>query len=282
MVDSASVARLAASGISKSFAGTAALTNVDLELFDGEMLALVGANGAGKSTLVKIICGVLAPDAGSIAVDGKRVHFTAVGDALAAGIAVAHQQVSIIAQLTGAQNIMLGREPLRAGFIRERELLAHAQKLADRFGVELDLTRDCGTLGLGEKKILDILKALAHEPSILILDEPTASLTLNESRRLFGFLRDLKNQGLGILLISHHLNEVFDQCDRVVVLKDGAKVHDGPVAGISREALVQSMVGRTIETTDWTSHASTGSAAISVAESGRYSCPSCMSIAARS
>ena len=256
--------RLAASGISKSFAGTAALTDVDISLCSGEMLALVGANGAGKSTLVKIVCGALAPDTGAITVDGRQVHFTSVSDALAAGIAVAHQQVSIISQLTGAQNIMLGREPVRGGLIQTRELNAQAQALTDRFGVQIDLTRECATLGLGEKKVLDILKALAHSPSVLILDEPTASLTLNESRRLFAFLRDLKSQNLGILFISHHLNEVFEQCDRVVVLKDGRKVHDGAVDGISREGLVQSMVGRAIESTDWISHARIGSVAVDV------------------
>lgn len=264
MARPASVPRLAASGMSKSFAGTAALTNVDLELFGGEMLALVGANGAGKSTLVKIVCGALAPDAGRIAIDGTAVNFTSVGDALAAGIAVAHQQVSIISPLTGAQNVMLGREPVGGGLIRPRTLTAQAQALADRFGVEIDLSRECTTLGLGEKKILDILKALAREPSVLILDEPTASLTLNESRRLFRFLRDLKVQGLGILFISHHLNEVFEQCDRVVVLKDGRKVHDGAVGEITREAVVLAMVGRTIEATDWTSHARSRNVAVTV------------------
>ena len=246
---------LQARAIGKSYLATAALSGVDLDLRAGEMLALVGANGAGKSTLVKIICGAERPDAGTLQVGGRAVQFRGVADALAAGIAVAHQQVAIIRPLTGAENIMLGREPLRGGLIDDRALRAQAQALADRFGVGIDLARECDTLSLGELKILDILKALATGPRILILDEPTASLTLAESQRLFAFLLDLRRQGLGILFISHHLKEVFAQCDRVVVLKDGRRVHDGPVASVTLKEVVQLMVGRAIEAADWHSHA---------------------------
>ncbi len=251
---------LQAHAMGKRFQATMALAEVDLDLHAGEMLALVGANGAGKSTLVKIICGALMPDVGTLQVGGRAVQFRGVADALAAGIAVAHQQVAIIRPLTGAENIMLGREPLRRGLIHDRTLIARAQELADRFGVRIDLSRECDTLSLGELKILDILKALATGPRILILDEPTASLTLAETQRLFAFLADLRRPtparpGLGILFISHHLNEVFAQCDRIVVLKDGRKVHDGAVAEITLKEVVQLMVGRVIETTDWTSHA---------------------------
>lgn len=254
-------ALLRASAVGKSFGGTPALAEVDLSVHAGEMLALVGANGAGKSTLVKIVCGALAPDAGTLAMDGRPVRFRGVADALLAGIAVAHQQVAIIRPLTGAENIMLGREPLRAGLIHGRRLLAAAQELADRFGVRIDLSRECDTLSLGELKILDILKALATGPRVLILDEPTASLTLAETQMLFAFLADLKRRGLGILFISHHMNEVFAQCDRVAVLKDGRKVHDGAVANVSLPEVVRLMVGRAIEDTDWHSHAASGAGA---------------------
>ena len=247
--------RLSARGIQKSFHGNPALIDVDLDLRGGEMLALVGANGAGKTTLVKIVCGAQTSDGGEIRIDGKVVSFHTVGDALAAGIAVAHQQVAIIPSLTAAENIMLGREPLSGGFIRNRSLYAQARTIVGRFGIDITLDRECGDLGLGENKILDILKALVSEPAILILDEPTASLTLNESRKLFDFLRDLKAHGLAILFISHHINEIFEQCDHVVVLKDGRKVHDGPVSATTPEAVVQAMVGRVIETTDWSSSA---------------------------
>ena len=184
--------RLRARCIGKRFGGTVALSGVDLDIMPGEMLALVGANGAGKSTLVKIICGAQSTDEGEILVDGRPVAFATVGDALAAGIAVAHQQVAIIPTLTAAENIMLGQEPRRFGLIRHRRLVADARAIAERFGVDLPLDRECGELGIGENKILDILKALKSDPALLVLDEPTASLTLNESRKLFGFLRDLK------------------------------------------------------------------------------------------
>jgi ribose transport system ATP-binding protein len=189
---------LQASGIGKSFAGTTALADVDLDLRAGEMLALVGANGAGKSTLVKIICGAIAADHGTLEVCGQPIRPRRVSDAVAAGIAVAHQHVTIIRQLTGAENIMLGREPLRAGLIDGRALVAQAEALARRFGVPIDLACECDKLSLGELKILDILKALATGPRILILDEPTASLTVAETQLLFGFLHDLRRHGLGI------------------------------------------------------------------------------------
>ncbi len=258
--------RLAVRGIGKAFGGTAALRDVDLKVAAGEMVALVGANGAGKSTLVKIICGAQGADSGTLAVDGRPVSFATVKDALAAGIAVAHQQVSIIPTLTAAENIMLGREPVAGGLIRDRALRADAKALADRFGVAVPLDRECGELGIGENKILDILKALKSEPALLILDEPTASLTLNESRKLFGFLADLKARGLAILFISHHINEIFEHCDRVAVLKDGAVVHDGPVADTTPEAVVRLMVGRAIEDGDWHSHARAGAVALRLAD----------------
>ena len=258
--------RLAVHGIGKTFGGTPALRDVDLSVSAGEMLALVGANGAGKSTLVKIICGAYTADAGTMLVNGKPVAIHSVADALAAGIAVAHQQVAIIPSLTAAENIMLGHEPLRGGLIRNRSLYAEAKTLAARFGVDVPLDRECGELGIGENKILDILKALKSEPALLILDEPTASLTLNESRKLFGFLRDLRAQGLAILFISHHMNEIFENCDRVVVLKDGTKVHDGAVAETTPAEVVRLMVGRAIEDSDWHSHARPGAVAVALTD----------------
>lgn len=258
--------RLAARGICKSFAATLAVDNVDLDLRAGEMLGLVGANGAGKSTLVKIICGAVALDAGSITVDGHGVALRSVADAHAAGIAVAHQQVAIIPCLDGAENIMLGREPRRGGLIDTAALRRAAQALADRFGVAIDLGRECSELTLGETKILDILKAIAHDPAVLILDEPTASLSLAESRLLFAFLDDLKCHGLAILFISHHLNEVFAHCDRVAVMKDGRKVFDGATQDASPAEVVRLMVGRAIEDADWTSHARPGEVALALSK----------------
>ncbi len=253
---------LQARHIGKRFGSFRALEGIDLQLDRGEMLGLVGANGAGKSTLVKIVCGVLPQDLGTIVVDGQEIALRGVAGAIAAGIAVAHQQIATIPILSAAENIMLGREPKRRGLIDRPQLAAEAARIASRAGIALDLARECGDMSLGENKIVDILKALAAAPKILILDEPTASLTLAESRRLFTFLAGLKARGLGIILISHHMNEVFDHCDRVVVLKDGRRVHDGATSGLTREDVVRLMVGRTIEATDWASHAIPGEAVV--------------------
>jgi ribose transport system ATP-binding protein len=257
---------LEARGIGKSFGPFRALEGIDLRLERGEMLGLVGANGAGKSTLVKIICGVFPQDDGIVVVDGSESALHDVAGAIAAGIAVAHQQIATIPILSAAENIMLGREPRTRGFIDRRKLFAHAEAIAARAGISLDLSGECGDMSLGENKIVDILKALAADPIILILDEPTASLTLAESRRLFAFLEGLKARGLGIILISHHMNEVFDHCDSFVVLKDGVKVHDGPTAGLTREEVVRLMVGRAIEAADWASHAVPGEAVVKLTD----------------
>jgi len=257
-------ARLAARGIAKSFGATRAVDAVDLDLCAGEILGLVGANGAGKSTLVKIVCGAVMPDAGQLAVDGREIVLHDVADAQAAGIAVAHQQVAIIPCLTGAENIMLGREPRRGGLIDAPALRRAAQALATRFGVAIDLARECSELTLGERKILDILKAIVHDPAVLILDEPTASLSLAETRLLFAFLDDLKQRGLAILFITHHLNEVFAHCDRVAVMKDGGKVFDGAVGAATPAEIVRLMVGRAIDDVDWVSHARPGEIALAL------------------
>ena len=258
--------RLAVHGICKTFGATKAVDAVDLVLHGGEMLALVGANGAGKSTLVKIICGAIQADAGRIEVSGRVAAQRSVAEAQAAGIAVAHQQVAIIPCLDGAENIMLGREPRRRGLIDNRALRSEASNLARQFGVSIDLSRECSELSLGETKILDILKAIGKSPAVLILDEPTASLSLAESRQLFGFLADLRRRGLAILFISHHMNEIFQHCDRVAVMKDGRKVFDGLVSSASPGEVVRLMVGRTIEATDWSNHLPPGDVVLKLRE----------------
>jgi ribose transport system ATP-binding protein len=246
-VDGMTDALLHAERISKAFVGIPVLRDVGLDLHRGEILALVGANGAGKSTLIKIICGALHADAGTIAIDGARASYRNVREAVAAGVSVAHQHNMTITRLTGAQNIELGREPTRFGLIDRKELRRRAEALWREFDVGIDIDAECGDLGAGEQKILDILKALAVNPKILILDEPTATLTLGESKRLFAFLDRLRQRDIGIIFISHHLQEVFDHCDRVVVLKDGKVVFQGTVAETTREELVQLMIGRTID-----------------------------------
>jgi ribose transport system ATP-binding protein len=232
--------------VNKAFSGIPVLRDVTLSLNSGEMLALVGANGAGKSTLIKIICGAYRADQGVIIIDGQRQSYGSVREAVAAGVSVAHQHNMTISRLTGAQNIELGREPTRFGLIDRQELCRRAEALWKEFDVNVDIDAECGDLGPGEQKIVDILKALATNPRILILDEPTATLTLGESKRLFAFLDRLRQKDIGIIFISHHLQEVFDHCDRVVVLKDGQMIHQGDVSGLTREDLVQMMIGRSV------------------------------------
>ena len=250
---------LSVRGVGKSFQNTVALDGVDLDLNAGEIVALVGANGAGKSTLVKIICGVYRQDRGELFIEGSPVVINDVAAASRAGIAVVHQELTNIPALTGAENLMLGREPTRNGFIDLGALNREAHVIAERFGVTVDLSRECGELELGQRKILEIAKALSGHPKMLVLDEPTAALSIGESQKLFAFLQSLKVEKLAILLISHHIREVFEQCDRVAILKDGRKVFDGPVEKLQPPELVRLMVGRTIEETDWTSHARAGS-----------------------
>jgi ribose transport system ATP-binding protein len=233
--------------VSKAFGGVQVLRDVSLSLKGGEVLALVGANGAGKSTLIKVICGAHAADQGAIYIDGQKQSYRTVRDAVAAGVAVAHQHNMTISRLTGAQNIELGREPTRLGLIDKRELRRRAEALWRAFDVNIDIDAECGDLAPGEQKIVDILKALATNPRILILDEPTATLTLGESKRLFAFIDQLRAKNIGVIFISHHLQEVLDHCDSVVVLKDGRLVHQGVVdERLTREDIVQMMIGRSV------------------------------------
>ncbi len=250
--------------VSKAFGGIPVLEDVGLTLKRGEILALVGANGAGKSTLIKVICGAHGADKGEIHIDGQRQAYRTVRDAVAAGVSVAHQHNMTISRLTGAQNIELGREPTRFGLIDRRELRRRAEALWRQFDVNIDIDAECGDLGPGEQKIVDILKALATNPKILILDEPTATLTLGESKRLFSFLDRLREQGIGIIFISHHLQEVIDHCDRVLVLKDGRMVHQGEVEGLTREDIVQLMIGRAVAQEKRATSAVSGEVVLSV------------------
>lgn len=248
----------------KAFFSVRVLEGVGLSLDRGEILALVGANGAGKSTLIKIICGAFGADEGVIWIDGHQQTYRSVGEAVTAGVSVAHQHNMTISRLTGAQNIELGREPTRFGLINHGELRRRAEALWREFDVDIDIDAECGDLPPSEQKILDILKALATNPRILILDEPTATLTVSESKRLFAFLDRLRNRDMGIIFISHHLQEVFDHCDRVAVLKDGKMVFQGDVASLTREELVRLMLGRAVEAAARRSESVKGDAVVSL------------------
>ena len=235
-------------GISKNFPGVKALENVDFSLGKGTVHALVGENGAGKSTLMLILGGVYEPDAGEILLEGRAVNFTSSHDANAAGISVVYQELSLVPNLSVAENIFANRQPLkRGGLIDWEELYRKTNALLARFGSEsIDPRTPVEQLSMAKRQVVEILKAMSIDPKILILDEPTSSLTEVETTELFGNIRKLKAEGISIIYISHHLSEIFEIADMVTILRDGKHVCDERVCEIDEEFLVSNMVGRSL------------------------------------
>jgi len=241
---------LRATGIHKRFGGVTALAGVDMTVERGSIHGLIGANGAGKSTLVKIVNGVHRPDAGEIAVGGRRVAFGSPRDARTAGIAMVYQEFSLIPTLSVAHNILLGREPrTRGGLTDERATRVGAAGVLADLGVQVDPGAMVGSLPVGAQQLVEIAKAVATEPAILVLDEPTASLSTTEVAELVRVVRALRDRGVAIVYISHHLAEVRATCDAVTVLRDGRVTLAGPVAGIDLGAIVGAMTGRSLAET---------------------------------
>lgn len=232
------------SGIVKSFPGVQALRGVGLRVEAGEVLALLGENGAGKSTLMKILGGAQRADAGTIRIDGREVELGSPVAAARAGIAVIHQEFNLVPGLSAAENIFLGRETTRAGFVARADERGRARELFDRLGASFDADAPCRELTTAHQQLVEIAKALAFEARLLVMDEPTAALTAHEVERLFAVIRDLKARGLGIIYISHRLEEIAAVADRIVVLRDGANVGERPAAGCSRKEIIEMMVGR--------------------------------------
>ncbi|MCW6510942.1 sugar ABC transporter ATP-binding protein [Lichenifustis flavocetrariae] len=234
---------LEARDVRKAFFGNPVLKGVSIALEPGRVHALLGENGAGKSTLINILSGALAPDSGGVLVDGVALPLTPVV-ARRHGIAVVQQELSLTTHLSIAENIGLGAFPRRFGLVDYGALARSARALCERVGLDEDIARPVGDLSLGRRQLVEIAKALYRNPRVLILDEPTSSLSAHETRTLIGLVTALKRQGTAILYISHRLAEVMEICDYVTVLKDGSRTADRSLDGVDAAALVRLMVGR--------------------------------------
>jgi ribose transport system ATP-binding protein len=237
-------------GINKSFAGNVVLADVSLSARAGEVHALVGENGAGKSTLMKILAGVYEPDAGTILIDGRDVSFVRPSDALANGIAMIYQELSLAPELTVAQNIFLGREPLAfapLGVVDHREMNARATGMLKEYGFKIDSRTLVKRLSAADRQLVEITRATVEAKRVLVMDEPTSSLTAHEVADLFRLIRELKNRGLAIIYISHRLEELDFIADRLTVLRDGRAVYSGAWGEISRAEIIRQMAGRELK-----------------------------------
>ena len=237
-------ALLEVSGISKSFPGVRALHEVGFSVDRGEVVALLGENGAGKSTLMKILAGVQPADRGEISIDGKMVKVSSVEEGLAQGIALIHQELNLATNLSVGANIFLGREPKKRGLIDEKTIAAESRKYLDKVGLDVPPETLVGDLTIGKQQLVEIAKALSTDARILIMDEPTSSLSQRETGRLFEVVKDLRGNGVSIVYISHRLAEVIELADRVVVLRDGENAGELKKDEVTHDTMVSLMVGR--------------------------------------
>lgn len=256
---------LEACRIGKRFGPVTVLHEVGFQLDAGEVLALVGENGAGKSTLMKIVAGVLGQDEGEVRVDGAAVRFHGVLDAEHAGIAIIHQELNLVQELSVAANIFLGREPKLAGLvIDKRAMVKAAQALLARLGIAIDPEAKAGSLRIGEQQTVEIAKALSLDARALIMDEPTSALSSAECATLFKVIAQLTTAGVAIVYISHRMDEVIALADRVMVLRDGRHVLTAPIAETSRDQIIKAMVGRALAPTARAGVANTNPVMLSV------------------
>src|SRR6201999_887581 len=219
-----------------------------IELRGGEAHALLGENGAGKSTMVKMLAGVHRPDGGRFLINGEPVVLDGPAAAIAAGIAIIYQEPTLFPDLSVAENIFMGRQPLRAGRrIDAKAMVAEADEMFARLGVRIDPGRIARGLSVADQQLVEIAKALSLDARVLVMDEPTAALTLVEVERLFEVMRTLRAQGAAVLFISHRLEEVFASCQRVTVMRDGAFVRTAPIEDLTVDDVIRSMVGRDLD-----------------------------------
>ncbi|MDG2206449.1 MAG: sugar ABC transporter ATP-binding protein [Pirellulales bacterium] len=237
---------LVVEGVTKRFPGVTALDKVSLSVSKGEVLALIGENGAGKSTLMKILAGVQRPDEGAIRVDGRDVSLDSVQSAQASGIALIHQELNLSGNLSVAANMFLGREPLRFGLIDTHKIQQEAALLLERVGLDVSPETIVDALSIGQQQLVEIARALSVDARVLIMDEPTSSLSQHETERLMEVVKDLRSRGVSIIYISHRLGEVKELADRVTVFRDGKNAGDLQRDEINHDRMVRLMVGRDI------------------------------------
>ena len=234
-------------GIDKRFSGVHALKGVHFDLRYGEVHALVGENGAGKSTLMKVLTGIHQPDAGEITYEGKPYAVKNIGESQNLGISMIHQELNMMNDLTVAQNIFIGREAMAGGFIiRDGDMVKETEKLFRHIGINIDPTLQLGKLTVGKQQMVEIAKAISRDCKILVLDEPTAALTQSEIEELFTIMTDLKAKGIGMIYISHRMDEINRISDRITVMRDGEYVDTVNTADVTKDDIISMMIGRVV------------------------------------
>jgi galactofuranose transport system ATP-binding protein len=236
-------------GLSKSFGALRALDNVDFTLPAGQIHALVGENGAGKSTLIKVITGVLSRDSGTIRLEGSDIAPRSTREALDIGIATVYQEVNLLPNLSVAQNLYLGREPTRFGMVLDRDMKRRAAALLAGYGLHVDVSAPLGSYSVAIQHVAAIARAVDLSARVLILDEPTASLDRHEVAMLFATMRGLSKHGIGIIFVTHFLDQVYEVCDRITVLRNGRLIGERTTAALPRMELIQMMLGRELSET---------------------------------
>ncbi len=232
-------------GITKDFPGVRALKSVDFNIYKGKIMALVGENGAGKSTLMKILTGVYEKTSGDIFLDGKQVQIRNTREAQNMGIAIIHQELNLLSNLSIGENIFLGREPVNSlGKIQWNQLFQAAKKIMNRLGITEKPETLVGKLSIGKQQMVEIAKAISLNAQVIVMDEPTGALTDKETESLFRVIRELKAEGKSIVYISHRLKEIFEICDDVTVMRDGQFVAEYPINEVDEDRIIESMVGR--------------------------------------
>ena len=236
-----------ATGICKSFPGVKALSNVDVKIHRGEVVALLGENGAGKSTLIKVLSGVYQPDAGSIRMGGKEVRFELPMEAKRAGIGVIHQELNYVASVSIAENIFIGNIPKKHGLVDYKTMYAEARKIMAEVGLDLDPKMSIGNCSVAQKQLIELAKVVSNDVQVLIMDEPTSALNDVETQHLFQFIHKAAAQGVCIFYISHKLEELFEVADRVVVIRDGCVTGEIDIESATKQMLISRMVGRDLK-----------------------------------